>query len=86
MDARAIDPRDQRWEVDRPAYRVHFVRADGGTEEYELAGGDVLDALAWAHATSGAGRSFLLYARVDGPDGVGLVRLLGEDPNTAPST
>ena len=44
-----------------------------------MTGGDVDEVIAWAEATT-AGRTFVLYACVP-YDGLGLVRLLGTDPN-----
>lgn len=81
IDARRVDPRDQVWEVDHPAYRVVFWQ--GATaDEWDLTGCDVDDAVRWARA-SADGRPFVLHAVVPAPDGVGLVRLLGTDPTPA---
>lgn len=79
MDIRAVNPRDQTWELDQPSYRVYFHDANGASDEYELRDGDVVDVLTWAQDQR-AGRSFVLYACVPG-DGLGLVRLQGRDPN-----
>lgn len=79
MDIRAVDPRDQTWELERPSYRVYFHDANGAQDEYEVLDTDVVEVLAWAK-TKRAGRTFVLYACVPG-DGLGLVRLQGSDPN-----
>jgi hypothetical protein len=79
MEATSVDPRDQRWEIARPTYRVYFHTPSGSSDEHEVAGGDVSEVMAWAEANA-AGRTFVLYACVR-HDGVGLVRLLGTDPN-----
>ncbi|EYR62014.1 hypothetical protein N866_12755 [Actinotalea ferrariae CF5-4] len=79
VDIRAVDPRDQTWELDRPNYRVFFHDAHGVSDEYELRDADVVEVLAWAQDQA-AGRTFVLYACVPG-DGLGLVRLQGSDPN-----
>jgi hypothetical protein len=78
MDVRAIDPRDQTWEVE-PSYRVYFHDTSGAQDEYELRGADVVEGLTWALAEA-AGRTFVPYVCVPG-DGRGLVRLQGTDPN-----
>lgn len=79
METTMVDPRDQRWELGQPNYRVYFHRGNGTSYEYEVTGGDVDEVIAWAKATA-AGRTFVLYACVP-HDGLGLVRLLGADPN-----
>lgn len=79
VDARPVDPRDQMWEVHEPAYRVYFWDVDASSDEWELVGCDVQEALRWAQ-DSAEGRSFTLYAVADGPEGLGLIRLLGLDP------
>lgn len=50
MEHAGVDPRDGRWEVDRPVYRVYFWRPDGrACDEYELRGAaDVTEVLEWA--------------------------------------
>jgi hypothetical protein len=80
-DARPVDPRDQMWEVHEPRYRVHFWDADARSDEWELTGVDVQEALHWAQDSAG-GRSFTFYAVADavGREGLGLIRLLGVDP------
>ena len=83
MDIRAIDPRDQTWEISRPAYRVYFHDDSGAANEYEVEGADVAEVMAWAEAQRN-GRTFALYACVP-RDGLGLLRLAGSDPNALPS-
>lgn len=87
VTARPVDPRDQWWEVDHPAYRVYFfVQPDPGppsgwaSDEWEITGADVDEVLTWARENAD-GRRFIVYVRVDHGDGLGLVRLLGSDPN-----
>lgn len=81
METLPVDPRDQTWELDRPAYRVHFHDVRGASDEYEVRGADVGEVLAWAEEQRG-GRTFVLYACVPA-DGLGLVRLYGSDPNAS---
>lgn len=81
METTIVDPRDQRWEIAQPTYRVYFHTVNGSSDERELTGGDVDEVIAWAEANA-AGRTFVLYACVP-HDGRGLVRLLGTDPNEA---
>jgi hypothetical protein len=74
-----IDPRDQGWEDPQPAYRVYFHDAHGASDEYEVTGADVQSVLEWADAEKGD-RTYVLYARAV-VDGIGLLRLQGQDPN-----
>jgi hypothetical protein len=82
-----VDPRDIRWEVDHPSYRVYFWHqpspdpADSmwHSDEWEIGGADVDQVLTWA-SDHAAGRRYVIYVRVDDRDGLGLVRLLGTDP------
>jgi hypothetical protein len=80
LSASSVDPCDQSWEADAPDYRVYFHALNGAADEWELKGCDVDDAKDWAteHA---AGRTFVLYAVVRSPGELGLVRLMGADPN-----
>jgi hypothetical protein len=61
LDAVPVDPRDIRWEVSSPTYRVYFWRRVGGgyhSEEFQLSGAsDVREVLAWAERNRKAGRS-----------------------------
>ena len=79
MDVADVDPRDAKWELDAPSYRVHFHDASGSSDEHELTDADVAEVLAWAEANS-ASRSFVLYVCVP-VGGLGLIRLAGTDPN-----
>lgn len=78
-----IDPRDQDWEDPHPRYRVYFHDAGGRSYEYEISGSDIVEVLAWANANR-EGRSYVLYACTQS-EGLGLLRLQGQDPNE-PST
>jgi hypothetical protein len=89
MLAQPVDPRDQRWEVAKPVYRVYFwerqtpERTDSGwtSDEWQLEDADIGEVLEWAQAKA-ASRQFGVYVEVTQgqPDGLGLVRLLGTDP------
>lgn len=79
MDVHGVDPRDQTWEIDETRYRVYFHDASGRSDEYEISGADIFEVIGWADAQK-AGRTYVLYACVH-RDGLGLVRLAGEDPN-----
>ena len=80
MDIRAVDPRDQTWEISQPTYRVYFDDETGAADEYEVEGADVAEVMAWAEAQRN-GRTFVLYVCVP-RDELGLLRLAGSDPNT----
>lgn len=87
MQVTGVDPRDVRFELDEPDYRVYFFKPDGRSAEYHLAGArDVAEVLDWATANAGD-QTYVVYVFTDfGPGGEkpGLVRLLGRDPNDAP--
>ncbi|MGY2081175.1 hypothetical protein [Modestobacter sp. SYSU DS0657] len=86
MDVRGVDPRDVRWEIDQPRYRVHFWWGAPGDEgrppgsaadEYEISGADIPAVLDWAAfrcSELGADR-FEVFAVVDHAGDRGLVRL-----------
>jgi len=78
----SVDPRDETWEDYDPACRVYFWDTDAASDEWELTGCDVEDALQWAHR-SAKGRTFTLYSVVKHPGEMGLIRLLGTDPSRA---
>jgi hypothetical protein len=80
LSVRGVDPRDQRWGIDHPRYRVYFWSSDSACDEYELSGGDVHEVIAWAEERSRGGGHYVLYAVVPDDDGVGLIRLAGTDP------
>ena len=77
VHATRVDPRDTRWEVDHPGYRVYFWQP-GVTDEWELEGVDVDEVLHWA-ADNAGGRQYVVYACVSDAEGRGLIRLLGSD-------
>ena len=90
MIAAPADPRDTRWEVDTPIYRVYFWHrpaAEPGqgreipmwsSDEWRLTdAADVHEALAWANGPEGRGRVFELYVEALHSDGLGLLRLAG---------
>lgn len=86
MQITSIDPRDQRWEIDEPVYRVYF--ADGPKDpsrsvaifEKRITGArSVTEVIAWA---DNDGREYTLWVEVPDEDyGLGLILLAGEDPN-----
>jgi hypothetical protein len=78
-----IDPRDQSWENDGPAYRVYFWTGESRCDEWELTEADVDEVLAWADAQAG-GRTMSIWVVHRDDDGVGLIRLAGLDPTAAP--
>ena len=77
VQVHAIDPRSTTWELDDPVFRVVFFRHDPAyadapaksvgyeSEEWELTGGDVREALAWATERAGPDRTWTLH--VAGP-------------------
>ena len=78
-----VDPRDQRWEVWSPRFRVSFWRltVDGwASREFELAATDVVAVLEWVKEHAEPRETSAVYCVVDGSDGRGLVRLAGNDP------
>jgi hypothetical protein len=79
MDIRAVDQRDQTWEILQPRYRVYFHDETGAADEYEVEWADVAEVMAWAEAQR-EGQTFVLYACAP-RDGLGLLRLAGSDPN-----
>ena len=83
-----MDPRDMRWEVDSPAYRVYLWRPHGNgweSQEFELRNArDAREALDWADREAGSDRIFTLYALVELGGERGLVRLAGVDPTAEP--
>jgi hypothetical protein len=82
VDARLVDPRDARWELWTPAYRVSlWTRSSDGwaSREFEIGDADVNDVLDWIQEQRDV-ETFTLYAIVDQGDDRGLVRLAGNDP------
>lgn len=85
VDAHLVDPRDAVSERHADRFRVCFWSTEGAVStEYELHSHDVRQVIAWAESNA-AGRTYVLYAVEDGPDGVHLLQLAGLDP-TAPSS
>ena len=82
---RRVDPRDVSWELDRPAFRVHFWTRPAHSNaaftcaEFEISDTEVADVLTWAQRTAGA-RTFVLYAVCDLGETLGLIRLTGQNP------
>ena len=96
MIIEGVDPRDTRWEVDWPVYRVYFWHqppAPPGVaqeqvmwhcDEYRLSEAtDVEEVLDWARSSARPDQTFTLYVEHRDAHGSGLVRLLGVDPNSA---
>jgi len=76
-----VDPRDQTWEIDNPVFRVYFHDDDGTSYEHEVRDANVDELLEWARQVA-EGRTFVVYVCVP-RDGLGLIRLIGKDPNAA---
>jgi hypothetical protein len=85
--SRPIDPRDQRWEIWRPTYRVYFWRlvspTGWGSREFEVSGGDIVAILNWAERHADRGETFTVFVVVGEGERLGLVRLAGGDPTRA---
>ena len=79
MRAVGVDPRDQRWEDNGPAYRVYFWKADAHCEEWQLTEADIDEVLAWADANAD-GRCMSVWVVQGDTEGVSLIRLAGVDP------
>jgi hypothetical protein len=83
-----VDPRDPRWEVDSPAYRVYLWRPHGNgweSQAFELRNArDAREALDWASREADSDRIFTLYALVEQGGERGLVRVAGVDPTAEP--
>jgi hypothetical protein len=88
-----VDPRDARWEVDFPSYRVYFWHrpsAEPGCdrerlmwhcEEWRLTGAaDVHEVLAGANGPEARGRVSELFVEVSRGNALGLLRLAGTSP------
>ncbi len=48
MSVAQVDPRDQLWANDSPAYRVYFWSGDSSCDEWQLTEADIDEVLAWA--------------------------------------
>jgi hypothetical protein len=95
ISAKAVDPRDTRWELKPEAYRVYFwglaalgmYTGEGqrmfASYEYELMGAPVSEVLLWAKAKA-EDRSYTVYAVVnDVHRGTGLLHLFATDPTSS---
>jgi hypothetical protein len=92
-----VDPRDTRWEQDRPVYRVYLWHQPAAPEgvaqeqvmwhchEHRLSDAeDVHEVLAWIAATIRDDQTYTLYVEHRDRDGEpGLVMLAGTDPTEA---
>lgn len=90
MKAEGIDPRYESSLEEDPDYRVDFwgetVLDDGsiidGADEWLLTGAeDVHEALSWAKENA-KGRDFVLYAKVQDGESIGLTQLAGREPGS----
>jgi hypothetical protein len=86
MQVRPVDPRDTRWEINHPAYRVYFWQrpgdppdSDWASEEWHIEGADVQEVLAWAGKDE-THRAYILYVCHTCGTEPGLIRLCGSDP------
>jgi hypothetical protein len=87
IKAQQIDPRDTRWEIDSPGYRVYFWHSQSPgkdsmrtSDEWQLTDvDDVIGVMRWAESNSN-GRQFVIYATALTEEGLGLIRLFGLDP------
>ena len=98
MQVRAVDPRSTKWELDNPVFYVSFFRHDSTrihvpsesvsyeSEEWELTGGDVQDALAWAKNHAGQDRSWTLHVAGLSPEGVRFDPVGGHRPECCQRT
>lgn len=93
MNVREVDPRDTRWEIDQPTFRVYFWKINAPSPqpgvpdsyestEYEVSEADIKEVLRWAddYAKRDKTDHCTVYLRVEAPEGPGLVRLFGTDP------
>lgn len=96
MEAQPVDPRDIKWQVGAPAYRVYFwdqaaappgvppERMGWRLESMRLTSvRDVDEVLEWARAPERPSRRFVVYAEVTNTADPGLVWLLGDDPTVS---
>ena len=90
-----VDPRDTRWEVVWPVYRVYFWHqppaSPGVTQEdamwhcdeYRVSDAvDVEEVVAWARDKARPDQTFVLYLEQRDAERSELVRLLGADPSS----
>lgn len=81
MNARQVDPRYVRWEVDEPSYRVDFWNLETTeSDEWLLQGaGGIEEVMRWAHEHA-TGRDFVIYVQYEADGEYGLLRLHGQEP------
>ncbi len=87
--AQLVDPRDSRWEVWTPAYRVYFWRRIGdafSSREFQISDADITMVLEWANLQANDDETYTVFAVVYRGNDLGLVHLTGDDPTrSAPS-
>jgi hypothetical protein len=87
VEIRPVDPRDVRWEISEPTFRVYFWKLQGfeissgyESSEFEVNDADVVEVLTWADATAGDGQTYTLDVLVPTGSELGSIRLAGRDP------
>ena len=92
MDVAPVDPRDTKWEVSLPAYRVFiWTRSPAADEvpanargwsctESDVTNADVAEVLTWAQKSTPRDGRYTVYVRTTDNDEPGLLRLAGWDP------
>jgi hypothetical protein len=89
LTAQLVDPRDCRWEVWSPAYRVYFWLPIGdafSSREFQISDADVATVLEWADLHANGDETYTVFAVVDRGNDLGLVRLAGDDPTRCDHT
>ena len=80
LRATQIDPRYAKHIDEKPSYRVDFWTDDAASDEWRVEGAaDINEVLTWA-AAHADGRSVVIYVELPRGDGIGLARVLGEEP------
>ena len=79
-----VDPRDQQWENDGPAYRVYFWTGSSCCDAWRLTETDVDGVLACADEHANGRTTSVWVVHSDG-NGLGLIRLAGVDPTADPA-
>jgi hypothetical protein len=91
VNAVQVDERDNRWEDDRPRFRVYLhgsgeTSTGGWTDTYDVTGADLLQVLDWAQRQAGDRLTYAIALVRDDPGhGRGLVWLVGRDGNGTPT-
>jgi hypothetical protein len=85
MQATPVDPRDTRWEVDDPTYRVSIwsplALAPGWrSAESDVTGADIDEVLAWAREQTPRDGTFTVWVRAQDNGVPGLYRVAGWEP------